>query len=58
MQQGALDRPLHPGDVSEGNIDFPSEPSGNKHFEKMLRTTARHLSDVEITLLLVDAAKK
>jgi hypothetical protein len=50
--------PLIASDAGEGNIGDPGEPSGCQHFEKMLRTTARHLSDSEIKLLLADALKK
>jgi hypothetical protein len=28
------------------------------HFEKMLRTTAQHMSDAEINMLLADVLKK
>jgi 5-hydroxyisourate hydrolase-like protein (transthyretin family) len=51
-------KPLITSDAAEGNVGYPGEPRGSKHFEKMLRTTARHLSESEIKLLLVDAAKK
>ena len=45
-------------DAAEGNIGYPGEPKEVTHFGKMLRTTARHLSESEIKLLLVDAARK
>ncbi|HLN30290.1 MAG TPA: sigma-70 family RNA polymerase sigma factor [Gemmataceae bacterium] len=35
----------------DGNIGFPSTAAGIAHFEKMLRATARHLTDVEIKSL-------
>ena len=46
------------GHDSPGNIGYPGEPKEITHVEKMLRTTARHLSESEIKLLLADAAKK
>jgi hypothetical protein len=51
-------KPLITSDAAEGNIGYPGEPKEITHFEKMLRTTARHLSESEIKLLLADAAKK
>ena len=51
-------KPLITSDAAQGNIGYPGEPNEIKHFEKMLRTTARHLSDSEIKTLLADAAKK
>jgi hypothetical protein len=51
-------KPLITSDAAEGNIGYPGDPNEIAHFEKMLRTTARHLSDSEIKLLLADALKK
>jgi Protein of unknown function, DUF255 len=51
-------KPLITSDGPEGNIGYPGEPSGVEHFEKMLRTTARHMSDAEIKILLADTRKK
>ncbi|HVU86098.1 MAG TPA: thioredoxin family protein [Pirellulales bacterium] len=35
-----------------GNIGHPSSPEGREHFAKMLRSTARHMSEQEIKTLL------
>ena len=35
----------------DGNIGFPSGAVGIAHFEQMLRTTARRLTDTEVKLL-------
>jgi hypothetical protein len=51
-------KPLITSDGPEGNIGYPSEAKGAEHFEKMLRTTARHMSDAEIKILLAVARKK
>ncbi len=39
-------------DGDEGNIGYPSSKPGKAHFEHMLRTTRRRLSDGEISALL------
>jgi hypothetical protein len=41
-------------DSEKGNIGFPSEPEGKVHFEKMLRTTRKRLTDEEIQSLIAD----
>jgi hypothetical protein len=51
-------KPLITSDASEGNIGYPSEPKEIEHFEKMLRTTAQHMSDAEIKILMADLLKK
>ncbi|HEY7119440.1 MAG TPA: carboxypeptidase regulatory-like domain-containing protein [Tepidisphaeraceae bacterium] len=45
-------KPLITGDGPHGNIGYPGEPGSQTHWEKMLRTTARHLTDTEIHQLL------
>jgi hypothetical protein len=47
-------QPLITSDAAEGNIGYPGEPAGIAHFEKMLRTGARHLTEADIQSL-VDA---
>lgn len=49
--------PLITSDGPKGNIGYPREPKGWEHFGKMLRTTARHLSDADIKALLADGLK-
>jgi hypothetical protein len=51
-------KPLITSDGPGGNIGYPGKPKESEHFEKMLRTTARHLSDAEIKTLVADALKK
>jgi uncharacterized GH25 family protein len=51
-------KPLITSDGPEGNIGYPGEPQGAEYFEKMLRTTARHMGDAEIKLLVADVLKK
>ncbi len=51
-------KPLITSDGPEGNMGYPAQPKEAEHFEKMLRTTARHLSDAEIKILVADALKK
>ncbi len=51
-------KPLITSDAHEGNMGYPSEPKEIEHFEKMLRTTAQHMSDAEIKILMADLRKK
>jgi hypothetical protein len=51
-------KPLINSDAPEGNIGNPSEPKEVEHFEKMLGTTAQHMSDAEIKILMADLQKK
>ena len=39
-------------DPGNGNIGYPGEPDGLAHWEKMLRSTTRHLADTDIDRLL------
>jgi hypothetical protein len=47
-------QPLINSTAADGNIGFPSTPGGIQHFEKMLRTTARRMTDAEINSLIDD----
>jgi len=51
-------KPLITSDGPEGNIGYPGEVKEAEHFEKMLRTTAQHMSEDEIKILLAEALKK
>jgi hypothetical protein len=44
--------------LSSGNIGFPTEPEEITHFEKMLRSTARNLTEAEIEQLLDGLRRK
>jgi Protein of unknown function, DUF255 len=45
-------------DGPKGNIGYPGDAKDLPQFEKMLRTTARHLSDSDIKTLLADVRAK
>jgi hypothetical protein len=48
--------PLINSDGPNGNTGYPGEPEGQLHFEKMLRTGAKHLTDEDIKSLLAALA--
>jgi Thioredoxin-like len=50
--------PLINSDGPSGNIGYPGEPDGQVYFEKMLRTSPRHITDDEIKSLIADLAAK
>ncbi len=50
-------KPLITSDGPNGNIGYPGEPDSRVHFEKMLRTEPRHLTDADIASLIADLAK-
>jgi len=39
-------------DGPRGNIGYPSDAAGIAHFERMLRTTARRLTDTQMRSLI------
>ncbi|MEX2093662.1 MAG: carboxypeptidase regulatory-like domain-containing protein [Pirellulales bacterium] len=45
-------------DGPSGNIGYPGEPEGQVHFEKMLRTAPRHITDEEIKSLVAALTAK
>jgi hypothetical protein len=45
-------QPLITSDAEGGNIGHPSDADGIAHFEKMLRTGVRHLTDADIKSLI------
>jgi hypothetical protein len=49
--------PLITSDGPNGNVGFPGEPESREHFEKMLRTEPRHLTDADIESLIAALAK-
>jgi hypothetical protein len=51
-------KPLITSDGPDGNIGYPGSEKGIAHFEKMLRTTAQHLHDAEIRILIAALGKK
>ena len=51
-------KPLITSDGPRGNLGYPGDAKDRPHFEKMLRTTSRHLSDTEIKTLLADVLQK
>jgi Thioredoxin-like len=50
--------PLITSDGPEGNIGYPGEAAERVHFEKMLRASARHLTDADIESLLTALSEK
>jgi hypothetical protein len=50
--------PLITSDGPDGNIGYPAEPAEKVHFEKMLRASARHLTDTDIESLLTALSVK
>jgi len=48
--------PLITSDGPNGNIGYPGEPEGHIHFEVMLRTSAKHLTDADIESLMAALA--
>jgi hypothetical protein len=44
--------PLADSDGPEGNVGYPNDPAGLGHWGKMIRTTARHLTDADVERLL------
>lgn len=50
--------PLITSDGPDGNIGYPGEPEGAVHFEKMLRTGTKHLTDDDIAALVKPLGKK
>ncbi|HVC96262.1 MAG TPA: M56 family metallopeptidase [Pirellulales bacterium] len=48
---------LATSDAEWGNIGYPDSPAAIQHFEKMLRETARNLTDDDIESLVRDLAK-
>jgi hypothetical protein len=49
--------PLITSDGPSGNTGYPGEPESREHFEKMLRTEPRHLTDADIESLIAALAK-
>jgi hypothetical protein len=50
-------KPLITSDANGENIGYPGEPEGQVHFEKMLRTGTKHLTDADIKTLIAALAK-
>jgi hypothetical protein len=50
-------KPLITSDAMDGNIGYPGEPEGRVYFEKMLRTSVKHLTDADIKTLIDALAK-
>lgn len=50
-------KPLITSDGPNGNIGYPGEPESRAHFEKMLRTDPRHLTNADIESLIAALAK-
>lgn len=50
-------KPLVTSDGPDGNVGYPSEPESRVHFEKMLRTEPRQLTDADIKSLISALAK-
>jgi hypothetical protein len=49
--------PLITSDGPNGNTGYPGEPDSQVHFEKMLRTGVKHLTDDDIKSLLAALAQ-
>jgi hypothetical protein len=45
-------KPLIDSDAPTGNIGFPGEPDSQEHWAKMIRSTARHLTEADVDRLL------
>jgi hypothetical protein len=51
-------KPLITSDGPRGNLGYPGDVKDRPHFAKMLHSTAQHLSDAEINILLADVLRK